>query len=185
MKHLQDLLARRAMFDRVADVDGQSLEQHPGLHVQHSDLPAFMPRGNGVNAPEAPSSCDDMSLQNWFNTVAEQQVHGTDDARTCFCGSVVPARTLCSSAINKFCFADRTHFRQSIGPIHRAALNVYARHDLVTCVEIGHHVIEEMPVPWNVYQVMMWIHNRQFWLLDVLGPQRKPLSVDGDMRLKR
>src|SRR6202011_1903799 len=80
-------------------------------------------------------------------------------------------------AVDEFDFAHRLHLRRPIGAVHRAAFDKNALRDVVTATGVGEQLVEQVPVPVAVPQMMVRIDDLERRLQDFLFALRPPRRV--------
>jgi hypothetical protein len=90
------------------------------------DRPIGVPRRHLPDALEPAVPRPDMGLQHLLDGVTE------------------PARAHRRDAVDELGLADRRQLRRRIGPVHRVALREHGGSDVVTAVEIGEQVVEQV-----------------------------------------
>jgi hypothetical protein len=79
----------------------------------------------------------------------------TDDSAAEPGRPVLAARAHRRRPVDELGFADRLHFSQAVGTVHRAALDKNRLGDFMAAADVGEQLIEEKPVPRVVPQVMV------------------------------
>src|SRR3981189_3396002 len=91
-----------------------------------------------------------------------------DDARSDAGRPLSAPRAHRRGAVHELGFADWAHFRSPIGSVHRSAFEENRRDDVVTSVEVGKELVEQVAmarvIRCAIPEVMMGVDDRQGWV---------------------
>src|SRR6187399_312699 len=126
------------------------------------------------DAAEAAVAGDDLRLQYRLGAVAEQEIDVADDAGADRRLAVAAARGHRRDAVGEFDFTYGTERFRPGCPIHRAAIDINGRDDVVAGGDIRHHLLDQIAQPAAVPEMMMRIDDRARGIDDLLGMLRQP-----------
>ena len=100
----------------------------------------------------------------------------TDDPGTDARRAVSPARRRRRNAVDKLGFAHWTKRRIAVGAIHRLTLHENGGGDVVaTRFDVGQKLVEQVPPPGPIPEMMVRIDDRQFRIDGRLTPAAEPI----------
>ena len=127
------------------------------------------------DAAEAAVAGGDFRFEHRARGFAEQQIGVTDDAGAQRGAAVAAARAHRGDAVGKFNFANRSQRFRSAGAIHRAAIDIDGRHDVVAGCDIAGDLLDHVALAAAIPQMMMGIDDRALGVDDFLLAQREPV----------
>ena len=127
------------------------------------------------DAAEAAVAGGDLRFEHRPRAVAEQQIDVADDAGADRGGTVAAAGAHRRDAVGEFDFADRAERFRSAGAVHRAAIDIDGRDDVVAGCDIGGHLLDHVALAAAIPEMMMGIDDRTLGIDDFLGVLREPV----------
>ena len=127
------------------------------------------------NALEAAVAGLDLGLQHGTRIAAEQHVGMADDTGIDPGFAVSAAGALCRNAIGELDLADRLHRLRPIDAVHRAAVDIDGRDDIMPGRDIVGDVGQHVTLAGAVPQMMVRIDDRACRIKDVLGVTLEPV----------
>src|SRR5206468_8696961 len=95
---------------------------------------------------------------------------GADRGRT-----IAAAGAHRSDAIGELDFADGPERLRSVSAIHRAAIDIDGRNDVVAGRDVFSHLLDQIALAAAIPQMVMRVDNRSRWIENFLLPQCQPV----------
>ena len=105
----------------------------------------------------------------------EQQIDVADDAGADRGGAVAAARAHRRDAVGKFDLADGAERFRAAGAIHRAAVDIDGRDDIVAGGDVGRHFFDHVALAAAVPQMMMGVDDRAPGIENFFFPLCEPV----------
>jgi hypothetical protein len=160
-----------------------------------ADIGAGVPAGGVADAAKAAVTGGDMSLQHRAGAGAEHHVDIGHDGGAGAGRAVKAAGARRRHAIGELRLAHRPHLGRTVGAIHRAAVDIDRRGDVVAGAGVFQQLVQQVTMVGVVPQMMVGIDDGQVRLDDRLrrllgqpccvGHERAPLPLDPAPRRHR
>ena len=128
-----------------------------------------------ADAAEAAVAGDDFGFENGARAFAQQQIDVADDAGADRSATVAAACAHRRDAICEFHFADGAERFRTTGAIHRAAIDVDGRNNIVAGGDVGGHLLDHIALAAAIPQMMVRIDDRALWIENFFFAQREPV----------
>ncbi len=153
------------------------IEQQPfrPRRIHAGDVWVRVPGGRMPNPAEAAVAGCDLRLQHGFRAVAEQEIDVADDAGADRGLAVPAARGHRRDAVGEFDLADRTERLRSTRAVHRAAIDIDGRDDVVARRDVGRHLLDHVAQPATIPEMVMRVDDRTLGIDDFFRVLRKPV----------
>ena len=138
------------------------------------DHGAIAPCGSMTDTSKPLRARDQVSLEDGLNAIAEPEVRRAHDGRGHSGLAVLAAGASRSNALDELGLAYHFEFLGAAGAIHRRALDEH-RLPHVVRLHVGNQLIEQVPVPRSLPQMVMRIDDGKTRLEGGLLCQRKPV----------
>ena len=127
------------------------------------------------DAAKAAVAGDDLGFQHRLCLVAEQQIDVADDAGIDLRGAIAAARAHRRHAIGELDLADGAERFRTILAVHRAAIDIDGRDDVMAGRDVVDHVLDHVAQAAAVPEMVMRIDDRARGIDDLLAVLRKPV----------
>ena len=134
-----------------------------------------MPYRRESHAAKATAAGADVCFEDRLHTCTETKIGVSDDAMSHAALAIAAARAHGSGPIKKLRFTDWSQFRNRVMGIHRIAFHADGGANVVTCRNVGEHVLQKVPVSEVIPEMVMRVDDREFRLNDVLWLHRQPV----------
>ncbi len=114
-------------------------------------------------------------FENGAGGFAQQQIGVADDAGADSRWAVAAACAHRRDAIGEFNFADGAERLRSIAAVHRAAIDIDGRNNIVAGGDIGGHLLDHVALAAAIPQMMVGVDDRALWVDDFLFAQCEPV----------
>lgn len=156
--------------------EGRVEQQAPRPRRVHAgDIGVGVP-GRGVpDAAKAAVAGGDFRFQHRSGSFAEQEIDVADDAGAERGLAVTAAGGHRRNAVGELDLAHRTKCFGPVGAVHRAAIDIDCRDDVMAGGGVGRHLLDHVMQSAAVPEMVMRIDDRARRVDDFLGVQRQPV----------